>query len=76
MAGVESMYYQVRVPENQQIYLKFLWWENHDAECHPQEFVIYAHLLGGTSSGGCSNYVLHRTTVDNEIEFGCCEYTP
>ena len=47
MAGVESMYYQVRVPENQQTYLKFLWWENHDVECHPQEFVIYAHFFGG-----------------------------
>ena len=57
MADVESMYYQVHVPENQQTYLKFLWWENHDIECHPQEFVMRAHVFGGASSGGCSNYV-------------------
>ena len=70
MDDVESMYYQVQVPENQQTYLKFLWWENHDIECHPQEFVMCAHLFGGTSSGGCSNYALRRTAVDNEAEFG------
>ena len=58
MADVESMYYQVQVPENQQTYLKILWWESHDVECHPQEFVMCAHVFGGTSSGGCSNYAL------------------
>ena len=70
MADVESMYYQVQVPKNQQTYLKFLWWENHDIECHPQEFVMCAHVFGGASSGGCSNYALRRTAVDNEAEFG------
>ena len=29
-----------------------------------------AHVFGGASSGGCSNYALHRTEVDNEAEFG------
>ena len=28
-----------------------------------------AHLFGDTSSGGCSNYALHRTAVDNEADF-------
>ena len=70
MADVESMCYQVQVPENQQTYLRFLWWENHDIECHPQEFIMCAHVFGGASSGGCSNYALHRTEVDNEAEFG------
>ena len=32
MADVESMYHQVQVSENQQTYLKFLWWENQDIE--------------------------------------------
>ena len=64
IADVESMYYQVQVPENQQTYLKVLWWENHDTECHPQEFVMCAHVFGGASSGGCSNYALRRTAVE------------
>ena len=50
--------------------MKFLWWENHDTECHPQEFVMCEHMFGGTSSRGCSNYALHRTAVDNNAEFG------
>ena len=69
MADVESMHYQVQVPENQQTYLKLLWWENHDIECHPQEFVMCAHVFGGAFSGGCSNDALRRTAVDNEAEF-------
>ena len=70
MDNVELIYYHVRVPDNQQTYLKFLWWENHDVECHPQEFAICAHVFGGTSSGSCSNYDLRRIAVDNEAEFG------
>ena len=58
MADVESMYYQVQVPENQQTYLKILWWKSHDVECHPQEFVMCAHVFGGASSRACSNYAL------------------
>ena len=70
MDDVELIYYHVQVPDNQQTYLKFLWWENHDVECHPQEFVMCALVFGGTSSGGCSNYYLRRIAVDNEVEFG------
>ena len=29
-----------------------------------------AHVFGGTSSGSCSSYALHRTAVDSEAEFG------
>ena len=32
MADLKSMYYQVQVPEDQQSFLKFLWWENHDTD--------------------------------------------
>ena len=32
MACVEAMYHQVQVQEDQQSFLKFLWWENHDID--------------------------------------------
>ena len=35
MADIESMYYQVRVPECQQSFIKFLWRENHNIEEEP-----------------------------------------
>ena len=41
MADVEAMYYQVQVPEYQQSFLKFLWWENHDIEKEPQDCHVY-----------------------------------
>ena len=70
MDDVESMYYQVQIPENQQTYLKFLWWENYDEECRPQEFAMCAHVYDRTSPGGGSNYALCTTAVDNDDEFG------
>ena len=70
MDDVESMYYQVQIPENQLTYLKFLWSENYDKECHPQEFTMHAHVYGRTSPGGGSNYALCTTAVDNDAEFG------
>ena len=69
MADVEAMYYQVCVPENQQTYLKFLWWEEHNLKSDPKEYVMCVHVFGGTSSGCCSNYALRRTAVDNEGKY-------
>ena len=64
MVYVEAMYYKVQVPEYQQSFLKFLWWENHDIEKEPQDFVMCAHVFGGTSSASHSNYALRRTAVE------------
>ena len=72
MADVESMYYQVMVPDNQQSFLKFLWGNNGNLLEEPQDFVMCAHVFGGTSSAKCSNYVLTRTAVDNQSIFGKC----
>ena len=40
MEDVEAIYYQVQVPENQQSFLKFLWWENHDMEKYFQYVIM------------------------------------
>ena len=34
-ADVKTMYYQVQVIKDQQSFLKFLWWENHDIDRGP-----------------------------------------
>ena len=70
MADVEAKYYQVQVPEYQQSFLKFLWWENQVIEKEPQDFVMCAHVFGGTSSASCSNYALHRTAVESQSIYG------
>ena len=62
--------YHVRVPEYQQIFIKFLWWENHNIEDEPSDFAMCAHVFGGVSSASCSNYALKRTATDNTDRYG------
>ena len=64
------MYHQVQVPEDQQSFLKFLWWENHDIDTEHHDHVMCAHVFGATSSASCSNYALGRTVMKNETVFG------
>ena len=70
MADIESMYYQVRVPEYQQSFIRFFWWENHNIEEEPPDFAMCARVFGGVSSTSCSNYALKRTVTDNADQYG------
>ena len=63
----------MRVPEYLQylqLFIKFLWWENHNIEEEPSDFAICAHVFGGVSSASCSNYLLKRTVTDNADQYG------
>ena len=64
MTGIEAMFHQVRVPDNQRSLLKFLWWMHGDPRMEVEEFEMCVHLFGGKSSPSCSNYALKRTSVD------------
>ena len=70
MADIESMFYQVRVPEKHQNVLRFLWWENNNLDCEPSDHQMCVHVFGGTSSPSCSNFALKQTSTDNVEEFG------
>ena len=70
MADIEAMCYQVMVPEHQQTFIKFLWWNDHNIDEDPVDFAICVHALGGASSVNCADYALRRTSVDNIEEFG------
>ena len=70
MADIEAMYYQMMVPEHQQTFLKFLWWNDHNLDEDPVDFAMCVHVFGGASSASCANYALRRTSVDNIKEFG------
>ena len=37
MAGIESMFYQVCVPQHHQNLLRVLWWENNNIDCEPSD---------------------------------------
>ncbi len=64
MADVESMFYQVRVPEEDTDLLRFLWWPEGDLNNDVEEFKMKVHLFGATSSPSCASYALRRTAED------------
>ena len=64
------MFYQVRVPEKHQNFLRFLWRENHNLDCEPSEHQMCVQVFGGTSSPSCCNFALKQTSTDNVEEFG------
>lgn len=70
MADIEAMFYQVRVPENQMNYLRFVWWPDGNIEAEPEDYQMCVHLFGGISSPSCSNFALRMTAEDNEKQFG------
>ena len=60
----------VKVPEYQQTFIKFWWWENHNIDEEPSDFAMCSHVFGGISSASCSNYALKRTATDNTDWYG------
>ena len=70
MADVESMFYQVRVPEEQRDFIRFLWWPDGKLNHEIQEYQMNVHIFGATSSPSCANYALRQTAKDNEQRFG------
>lgn len=64
-ADIESMFYQVRVPEHQQSFLRFLWWPNGDLSKELKAYQMCVHIFGASSSPGCANFALRRTAVDH-----------
>ena len=70
MADTEAMYHQVFIPDDQHTFLKFLWWTTDNINDEPQDFMMCAHVLGGTSSASCSNCALRRIAIDNKEVYG------
>ena len=63
------MFYQVKIPDSQRNFLRYLWWNNNDLN---REFVGYEmgiHMFGGTSSPGCCNHALRRTAIENPTSY-------
>lgn len=66
MAGIESMFYQVNVPEEDADLLRFLWWPNGKLDEPFEEFRVTVHLFGATLSPSVASYALRRTAEDHK----------
>ena len=70
IGDVEAMFYQVRVPESHQKYLRFFWWPGNDFDVEPQEYEMCVHLFGALSSPSCANFALRQAARDNKDSLG------
>ena len=70
MADIESMYYQVRIPEADRKFVRFFWWEDDDLQREPVEYEMCVHPFGAISSKSCVTFALHQAALDNQKNLG------
>lgn len=61
MGDIESMFYQVNVPDKDKDLQMFLWYENGDVRTEPVEYTMVVHIFGATSSPSFANFALRQT---------------
>ncbi|KAK0134384.1 hypothetical protein N1851_030041 [Merluccius polli] len=68
MCDIEHMFHQFHVKAEDQIYLRFLWWDEGNFEAQPSVYRMKVHLFGAASSPGCANYGLKHIATEG---LGC-----
>ena len=69
VGDVESMYYQVRVPQEDRDTLRFFWWPDGNTTLSPEMYRMTVHPFGARSSPSIANYALKRTAEDCGDEY-------
>ena len=69
MADIEAMIHQVRIPECDRSFLRFLWWPDGDLSSALAEYQMSVLLFGAVSSPACANFALRKTADDNDRHF-------
>ena len=67
-ADIEGMFHQIRVHEEDQDSLSFLWWTN-TYEAPPDVYVMQVHIFGAESSPCVANSTLRRVADDIAQDF-------
>ncbi|XP_046341271.2 uncharacterized protein LOC124122193 [Haliotis rufescens] len=68
MGDIEGMFHQVKVPECDRDYLRFLWFSE-GGNNQPEVYRMTVHLFGGVWSPSCASYALRRTAEDNSATY-------
>lgn len=66
MADIESMLYQVKVPDHDSDLLRFLWWPEGDLNKPIEEYRMTVHLFGATYSPSCACFALRKAAMDGK----------
>ena len=69
MGNVQSMFHQVRVPEEDRDLLRFHWWPKGDFTKKLDKYRMTVHLFGAVSSPSCANFAMWRNMEDHKQEF-------
>ena len=69
MADITAMFHQVKVPDSDADFLRFLWWPEGNVSLPPVEHRMKVHLFGATSSPSCATYALRRAAEDSREHF-------
>ncbi|XP_068237008.1 uncharacterized protein [Palaemon carinicauda] len=59
---IEAMFFQIKIPPENQDYVRFLWWPNGDINRPLEEFRIAVHIFGAISSPSIANTALKATS--------------
>ena len=70
MGDIKAMFHQVKIPDTQCSFLKFLWWEDSDTSKEIINYRMTAHVFGRSSSPSCSYFALRKTVMDDEELYG------
>ena len=70
MANIQAIFYQVKVPEKQRSFLRFLWWNEGNFDSDITDHKMCVHLFGAVSSPSSSNYALRKAAVNNSSCYG------
>ncbi|XP_046542848.1 uncharacterized protein LOC124253172 [Haliotis rubra] len=69
MGDIEAMFHQVKVPKEQQDYLRFLWWPDGDVDSDLKEYRMTVHTFGTISSPSIANYALKASAHKSEGKY-------
>ncbi|XP_046564520.1 uncharacterized protein LOC124273324 [Haliotis rubra] len=69
MGDIESMFYRVKVPNEDRNYLRFYWWPRGDCDEKPEIYRMCVHLFGAISSSSCATFALQQTAEDNKERY-------
>lgn len=69
MADFQSMFYQVRIPEKDSFFLRFLWWGDDNMTTEAKKCQMLVRLFEAVPSPACANFALRRTAEDNQNTF-------
>ena len=66
IGDIESIFYQVKVPDSQRSFPRYQWCNNNDLNGEVADYEMDVNVLGSTSSPGYCGYILRRTAINNE----------